>query len=96
MAHMTYHLTEHKLDFARRRRHLRKMTGDLRKPPIIRFKSKKVIILCACLCTYLSILVCVVHINVHDDIYVVVHSCTCTYVLCYCYNRFCWPVSDHV
>jgi len=42
LAHLTYHITEHRLDFARRRRWLRKLVAtDLSKPAIFRFKGKK-------------------------------------------------------
>ena len=42
LAHLTYHIAEHRLDFARRRRWLRKLVAtDLSKPAIFRFKGKK-------------------------------------------------------
>lgn len=41
LAHLTYHISKHTLDFARRRRYLRKLVGDPRKTPIFHFKNKK-------------------------------------------------------
>ncbi|CAI8014042.1 Myoferlin [Geodia barretti] len=41
LAHLTYHITRHPLDFARRRRYLRKLTGDPRRPAIFHFKGKE-------------------------------------------------------
>lgn len=42
LAHLTYHITEHTLDFARRRRFLRTLIAtDPGKPAIFHFKGKK-------------------------------------------------------
>ena len=52
LANLTYHITEHRLDFARRRRWLRKLVAtDLAKPPIFRFEGKKEkVCVCVCVC----------------------------------------------
>ena len=50
LSHLTYHITEHRLDFARRRRWLRKLVAtDVSKPAIFRFKGKKEKV-CVCMC----------------------------------------------
>lgn len=42
LANLTYHLTEHRLDFARRKRWIRKLVAcDAGRPPIFRFPGKK-------------------------------------------------------
>ena len=41
LAHLTYHISKHMLDFSRRRRYLRKLVGDPRNPAVFHFKSKK-------------------------------------------------------
>ncbi len=42
LPHLTYHITEHTLDFARRRRWLRKLIAiDPGKPAIFHFQGKK-------------------------------------------------------
>ena len=41
LAHLTYHISKHTLDFSRRCRYLRKLVGDPRNPAVFHFKSKK-------------------------------------------------------
>ena len=58
LANLTYHITEHRLDFARRRRWLRKLVAlDAGKPAIFRFKGKKEKV-CVCVCICVCVCVC--------------------------------------
>ena len=52
LPHLTYHISEHRLDFARRRRWIRKLVAiDAGKAPIFRFKGKKEkVCVCVCVC----------------------------------------------